>query len=91
MKRIMFQNFSLAGGMLVGCGVVMLVALGLIFANGSSNWGFLMVVALCPLMHIFLHRHLHSGSDHLEAGPAKTSWETGRHDEDGNSRIAVQE
>jgi len=90
MKRIGFTNFSPAGGLLAGCGVVMLAALGLIFANGTSNWGFLMLVVLCPLMHIFMHRQLHSNTDHHEADAAKTSWETGRQDEDGHSSIAAQ-
>lgn len=85
MKRMIFKNLSLAG-----CGVVMLAALGLALASGTSNWGFPLLV-LCPLMHIFLHRHLHSGADRLEAGSAKMPWATGRQDEDGHSSIAVRE
>lgn len=91
MKRMMFKNSSLSGGLLAGCGVVMLAALGLILANGTSSWGFLLLVALCPLMHIFMHRHLHSGADHHQAGAAKKSRETGPQEEDGHSRIPAQE
>ena len=54
MNRNIFTNFFTAGGLLAGCGVVMLAALGLILANGTSNGGFLLPVVLCPLMHIFM-------------------------------------
>ena len=74
----MFKNFSPAVGLLAGCGAVMLVALGLILANGTSNGGFLLPVVLCPLMHIFMQRHLHSGDDHYEAGAARKSGKTGK-------------
>lgn len=68
MKRIMRKNFSPAGGLLAGCGAVMLAALGLIIANSTSNGGFLLLVLLCPLMHIFMHRHLFCGSGHHGEG-----------------------
>jgi len=91
MKRIMFKNFSQAGGLLAGCGLVMLAALGLIVFYGASNWGFLLLVVLCPLMHIFMHRQLHSGADHYEAGATKKSRETNPQEGDGHSRIPARE
>ena len=91
MNRIMFKNFFPAAGLLAGCGVVMLAALGLIFAKGTSNGGFLLLVVLCPLMHIFMHRQLHSGAGHYEAGPANTSRESDPQEEGGPSRIPAQE
>jgi hypothetical protein len=87
----MFKNFSPAVGLLAGCGAVMLVALGLILANGTSNGGFLLLVVLCPLMHIFMRRRLPSGADRYEAGTARKSRKTDLQEEGGYSRIPAQE
>ena len=49
--------------MLVGCVAVMLAAVAL-FANiESAGWGVL-VLLLCPLMHIFMHRNMHHAGSH---------------------------
>jgi len=60
MKHRMRNGKNRMAGMLAICGAIMIGALALTRISGSTDWG-LLLFALCPAMHIIMHRSMHTG------------------------------
>jgi len=52
-----------------GCAAVMLGAFALFSTNGSGNWALLLF--LCPVMHIVMHRFMHHAGHGDKVAPKK--------------------
>lgn len=60
MREMKKRNLRM-GLMLGGCAAVMLIAAALVFRGSGGNLGYL-VLLLCPVMHLFMHRYHHTGA-----------------------------
>lgn len=49
--------------MLAGCAAMLIAIFTLTSSSSGSNWGFYLLLMLCPVMHIFMHRGLHRNED----------------------------
>ena len=58
--------------MLAGCAAMLTAIFALMSSSSGSNWGFYLLLMLCPAMHIFMHRGLHRNED-LHKSPKTTS------------------
>ncbi len=87
--RNLLKGNLLKGSMLGGCAVVMLVGAALIFSGRGSNLGYL-VLLLCPLMHLFMHRHHHSEA-HGGTEETKPPLLLLEHRSDGSARTTAED
>ena len=46
--------------MILGFAVTLILLLYISRIDISASWGYILLIILCPLMHIFMHKNIHS-------------------------------